>query len=482
MRPLEIVIPLLLALYICWPLLHRRRPTALGILPTFTLIVMITHHRVEGMRWQMVPLYAFTVLVFFMSLPAFLRARGEGEALVRPTGWRRLGLIAALGLLAVSTALPALLPVPVLPAPRGPYAVGTFTRLLVDQSRREIYSGKDEPRKLMMQVWYPAQLPPLEAQPAAWMPDANIVAPEIAEYIGLPRFFLDHLALAKTSSYENLSPAREGGPYPLLVFVHGWNGFRQQVTFIMQELASQGYIVASLDLPYGARMVVFPDPAGERGAGGSLAPNNPAALPPSRSLPQDEYEATIRILVDQWSADIGYALDTLEKMNADSQELLNGLFDRGRIGVFGHSTGGGATIQFCGTDARCQAGLTYDAFMRPVSVQVLENGTSQPFLYIFSELWPFERNTELFEGYYRRVPASNRVITIQGADHYDFTDLPALSPLAPQLGLKGPIPGAQVQKILMDYTLAFFDQTLRAKPSSLLENPSMDYPEVRFEE
>ena len=473
MRPLEIAIPLLLALYRCWPLLHRRRPPALGILPTFTLIVMITHNRVEGMRWQMYPLYAFTVLVFFMSLPAFLRARGEGETLVRPTGYRLLGLIAALGLLAVSTALPVLLPVPSVPAPRGPYAVGTFTRLLVDQARPEIYSGRDEPRKLMVQVWYPAQLPPLEAQPAAWMPDAKVVAPEIAEYIGLPRFFLDHLALAKTSSYENLPPAREGGPYPLLVFVHGWNGFRQQGTFIMQELASQGYVVASLDLPYGARMVVFP--------GGSVAPNNPAALPPSRSLPQDEYEAVARKLVDQWSADIDYTLGVLEIINTDPAEPLNSLLDMNKVGIFGHSTGGGATIQFCGTNARCKAGLTYDAFVRPVSVEVLENGTSQPFLYIFSELWPFERNTELFDGYYRRVAVSNRVLTILGADHYDFTDLPALSPLAPQLGLKGPIPGAQVQKILKDYTLAFFDLALKGKPTSLLDGPSKDYPDVRFD-
>lgn len=324
-----------------------------------------------------------------------------------------------------------------------------------------------------MQIWYPAQLPALEAKPAAWMPDAKLIAPEIAEYIGLPRFFLDHLVYAKSSAYKNLPPAPEGGPYPLLVFVHGWNGFRQQTTFVMQELASQGYIVASLDLPYGARLVVFPD--------GSLAPNNPAALPPSRDLPQDEYEDTIRILVAQWSADIGYTLNALEKMNTDPADPLNGLLNLDKIGIFGHSTGGGATIQFCGADSRCKAGLTYDAFMRPVSMEILENGTPQPFLYLFSELWPSERNTFLFEGYYNHVSPSNRVITILGADHFDFTDLPALSPLAPQLGLKGPIPGAQVQKILIDFTLAFFDLALKEKPTPLLDGPLPEYPETRFD-
>ncbi|MCS6992399.1 MAG: dienelactone hydrolase family protein [Anaerolineales bacterium] len=473
MRPLEVVLPLLLALYVCWPLVSRQRPPALGILPAFALVVMITHARVEGMRWQMIPLYAFTLVLFFWTLPAYLRARGEGEILLRPTGRQLGGLLAALVLLAVSTALPALLPVPQLPPPRGAYAVGTFSRMLVDESRRERYSEKDEPRRLIMQVWYPAQSPSLEAERAAWMREAEQVAPEIAEHIGLPRFFLNHLALAKTFSYENLPPERRNGPYPVLVFVHGWNGFRQQATFLMQDLASHGYVVVSLDLPYGARMVVFPD--------GSVARNNPAALPPASSLPTEEYEAVARKLVAQWTEDIGYTLNVLSKIHTTPSEPLYGLLDLEKIGVFGHSTGGGAAIQFCGLDSRCKAGLTYDAFMRPVATEVLSNGTPQPFLYLFSELWPFPRNNELFERYYQHVPATNRVITVLGADHYDFTDLPALSPLAPQLGLKGPIPAGRVQPLLMDYTLAFFDWALKGKSASLLASPSPAYPEARFD-
>lgn len=473
MRPLEIVLPLVLALYLLWPLFSRRRSPALGILPAFGLVVMITHARVEGLRWQMMPLYAFTLTLFFWTLPAYLRARGEGEVLIRPAGRRLAGLLAALGLLAVATALPALLPVPVTPPPRGEYAVGTFSRMLVDESRREIYSGRDEPRRLMMQVWYPAQPPALQAERAAWMPEAEQVAPEIAAYIGLPRFFLNHLTLAKTFSYENLPPTPQGAPYPVLVFVHGWNGFRQQGTFVLQDLASHGYIVAALDLPYGARMVVFPD--------GSVAHNNPAALPPAEGLSREEYEAIARKLVEQWAGDVGYTLDVLAELNTDPAEPLHNLLDLERIGVFGHSTGGGATIQFCGTDSRCKAGLTYDAFMRPVGLEVLANGTPQPFLYLFSEGWPFPRNTELFQEYLQHVPTSNRVITILGAEHYDFTDLPALSPLATQLGLKGPIPARRVQPLLMDYTLAFFDHALKGKPAPLLEGPSPLYPEARFD-
>jgi hypothetical protein len=99
---------------------------------------------------------------------------------------------------------------------------------------------------------------------------------------------------------------------------------------------------------------------------------------------------------------------------------------------------------------------------------------------MFSELWPFKRNTELFNRYYAHVDASNRMVTILGADHYDFSDIPALSPLAPQLGLKGPIKGARVQSIIQTYVLAFFDQQFKGIPSSLFSSPQSNYPDVIY--
>ncbi|MEI6291272.1 MAG: hypothetical protein WCP19_12640, partial [Chloroflexota bacterium] len=161
--------------------------------------------------------------------------------------------------------------------------------------------------------------------------------------------------------------------------------------------------------------------------------------------------------------------------------ILTNLMDMNKVGAFGHSTGGGAAIQFCGVDERCKTGVTLDAFMRPVSLDVLNNGTKQPFLYLFSELWPFARNTQLFDQYYSHVSPANHVLTILGADHYDFSDLPALSPLAPQLGLKGPINGVRVQKIIDTYVLAYFDQQLKGINSAMFDQRQSDYPDVRYD-
>jgi len=409
------------------------------------------------------------------SLISTLRVwnRPTGQPGIRSQSLSLAVNLIVLFLVLIGAALPLLLPVPKLLAPSGPFPVGTQNLQLTDTNRKEIYSKKDEFRKFMIQIWYPGVPPGSGAKPAPWMPEAAIVAPAIADYLQLPHFFLDHLSLAKTSSFEEIPANSNNGPYPVLIFSHGWNGFRQQSTFLMQDLASHGYVVVALEHPYGARLTVFPD--------GTTAPNNPAALP--KGKPSDEYESAGQLLVKQWAGDIGYTLGYLKTINSDhTQNRFYHLLDLEKVGVFGHSTGGGAAIQFCGTDQRCKAGLTLDAFTRPISPEVLDRGTTQPFFYFFSELWPFERNTELFKRYYSHVDPKNKVVTILGADHYDFSDLPALSPIAQQLGLKGPIKGDRVQKIIKTYTLAFFDQQFKGISSPLFEGPQSEYPDLRYEQ
>jgi hypothetical protein len=68
-----------------------------------------------------------------------------------------------------------------------------------------------------------------------------------------------------------------------------------------------------------------------------------------------------------------------------------------------------------------------------------------------------------------------------GAKHYDFSDLPALSPLAPWMGLKGPISGKRVQRLINDYTLAFFNLHFKNQATDLLDGPNEAYPDLRWE-
>jgi predicted dienelactone hydrolase len=453
MRPLEILIPLLLVIHLFG------RPARQSHIWYFTLTifaVLLLHFVIEGWRWQMIPLYALTLVL--TALP-FL-----GIDIKPPASYLTLFL------LALSTALPILLPVPVIPVPNGPFPIGTRIYELTDTSRAELYSGEEEARRFQVQVWYPSEAGS-SSQRAPWMANADIFAPSISQDIlNLPPFFLDHLALVKVPAYKDAAVNSSGEGFPVILFSHGWNGFNAQNTGQALHLASHGYAVVGVQHTYGAVITVFED--------GMVAKNNPSALPDG--APNDEYEAAARKLADQWAGDLGFTLDFLEEQNGDVNSPFYGHLDLGSVGVYGHSTGGGAVIQFCGTDARCRALLGQDPFMRPVSQEVLEDGISQPTLFLFSQRWADDlnsRNNQLFDPFYERSSETHGALSIDGTAHYDFSDLPLLSPLAPQLGLKGPINGKRVTVILNDYLLSFFDMTLKGIKTDLFEKVS-PYAEV----
>lgn len=473
MRPLEILLPLVLLAAVLWPLFRPSRPDLLGLLPTFALLVVITHARVEGMRWTLYPLYAFTGILFLMSLPAYLKP-GQAAASNPSAGSTSSGkrILAAAAIL-ILTVPALLLPVNPIQRPGGSYSIGTRSYELTDNSREEIYASiPGLPRRLVVQVWYPAPAPEINAQPAPWVAENDPLIDALEKYFKFPSFFLDYLSLLHTNSYPNLPLRQENSPYPVILFAHGLNGFRQQSLAQIEELASRGYIVIAPDFTYGAMVTTY--------SNSDVIYHNRGILPPN-DAPSETYEPVARLLGDQWAEDIAFSLDYFSAENANPQSPFYRALDLEKIGLFGHSTGGGATIEFCARDPRCKAGFTEDAFVRPLSLETLQNGTRQPFFYLFSEKWPFPRNTELFNQYYAQSRPGSPVAVLEGAVHYDFTQIPTLSPLAGPLGLKGQMDGSRNEAILRAYVSAFFDQTLKNLPSPLASRPAEEYPEVHWQ-
>ncbi len=459
MRPFEIIIPLLLTIYLVW---KRPRPFGIRLLPALVLLLTAVHLAVEGYRWQMIPIYALTSILAFSSLRQ-VKTAVDGKP---------LAAILSLSLLAVSTALPALLPVPLIPAPNGPYQAGTTIYELTDPSRQELYSGRDEARRFQIQVWYPAE-PNSSDERAPWMNHVEVFAPSISTYIDLPSFFLDHLALVQIPAYKDSKAAASDQGFPVILFSHGWNGFNAQSSGQALQLASHGYVVVGVQHTYGALVTVFED--------GTVALNNPDALP--RDAPDEIYDPAADKLADQWAGDLGFALDFLTTLDTDSTSRFFNVLDLSKVGVYGHSTGGGAAIQFCSRDSRCKALLGMDPFMRPVSTDVLERGISQPAFFLFSQIWADDvdsLNNAQFKPFFENSKSALGAVSIEGTAHYDFSDLPLLSPLAPQLGLKGPINGKRVTLIVNDYLLSFFDLTLNQRRSDLFDPTKKKYEEVEW--
>jgi predicted dienelactone hydrolase len=450
MRTFEIAIAVLVVLRLAAALFGLRLPQwakwIWGLALSVTLALQLI---LEGYRWQMLPLYVLAVGVFLLTL---LPSKREPRRTVQIAG-ALLGLLLCI----LAVCLPVLLPVPRIPKPGGAYAVGTRTLELIDASRNELYSGNlDEPRRILVQVWYPAAPMP-GGEYAPWLEHIDVYAPAIAAELKLPAFFLDHLKYAKTHSVAGAPIVAEAQPFPVLLFSHGWTGFHAQNTHQAEELASHGYVVAALEHSYGSIVTVFND--------GRIARNNPQALPVG--APPEVLKAAGNRLVQQWAGDLGFVLDELTLLNQVGE--WRGKLDLEHVGVFGHSTGGGATIEFCARDSRCIAGLALDAYLAPVSDELITHGPQQPFLFLYSEAWPSDANDQRFNSL--RVGMGDHVYayTLKGTDHYDFTDLPMLTPLATWLGLKGPLPASRVLPIIDAFELAFFDQYLKGEAGALLD-------------
>ena len=120
--------------------------------------------------------------------------------------------------------------------------------------------------------------------------------------------------------------------------------------------------------------------------------------------------------------------------------------------------------------------------MRPVSDEILKRGVTQPAFFMFSQRWHDDihsLNNRQFKPFIENSKHALGAVYIQGTAHYDFSDLPLLSPLASQLGLKGPINGKRVTTIVDDYLLSFFEMTLKGNESSLFGGQTQKYSEVK---
>src|ERR1700737_2351718 len=116
-------------------------------LQCITTLVIACHVWLEGCRWQMAPAYFLTISLIPYECVHWLWGFAAPYL---------VGIIASLFVLA-AIVFCILLPVFRLPAPTGPYKVGTQIRHIVDQSRRDPFSDNPGgPRELVVQIWYPA--------------------------------------------------------------------------------------------------------------------------------------------------------------------------------------------------------------------------------------------------------------------------------------------------------------------------------------
>ncbi|NNL70349.1 MAG: hypothetical protein HKO70_10360 [Acidimicrobiia bacterium] len=463
MRTLEIVLLALAVLWFLLPGITRRRGIrqGVGLLLAMTLPWQLA---IEGYRWQMVPAYALAALIALATWWEFIGPSEEEPAPARSGGAGR-ALGGLVGIAAV--ALPIILPVPQLPEPDGSFAVGTFSLHLVDDARAETLGARPGgPRELMVQVFYPAE-PGADAETGPWIEDLEAVGAGLAAYLDVPSFAFDHLALTSTHTYPDAPVSDAQAAYPIVVYSHGWRGFRT-VNFNQAEtLASEGYIVVSVDHAHISSMTVFP---GGREVGADVS-----ALPDEDEVGPAAFLAAAGELVDIMAADLDFVVDELADINRGRRSTaLAQRLDMDRLGLFGHSLGGGAVVTFCATDARCLAGLGFDPWVEPVDEGIIAGGLGVPFAYVRSEEWMARDNDDVLRRLVAAGGSDQYLQAISGTQHRDFVFAPLMSPVGGLLGIQGSIDSGRLIDILDDELTGFFGQYLldedRRFPAQLEED------------
>lgn len=451
MRPLEFVLLAAAGLGVVWavsPWRHRRGAAAIVVIVGWA--ALLGQAGTERLRWQIVPLQAALVLLTIAGVTVLVRGR------VVPAQ-RLLG--GAAGVLALLGAAAAwALPVLVLPEPSGPAPVGTVTATLTDAGRLERYGPMPgEPRQIVAQVWYPAHpATPRTTHPLVGGLDGFGAA--AAHELGVPAFTASHLDLIRSHTTPAAEPAPADEARPLVIYSHGWSGFRRIQSNLLELLASHGYVVVGIDHTFGSLATVFPD--------GRVAALDADALP--TDVTAEAYEAASEQLVATFAGDIDLILD--EVANGAVPALRDDV-DLDRVAFIGHSTGGGAAVLACALSRRCGAVVAYDPWVEPVPDDVIGAGLHVPLLSIRSQEWADTPNDKRLRRLHAATEAAEGRVEIEGALHRDFTVVPLLSPLAPALGWSGSTPVERTHEITQEWTLRFLDHHLRGRGRDPLAVP-----------
>jgi dienelactone hydrolase len=262
---------------------------------------------------------------------------------------------------------------------RGPFVSGVRTLTLTS-------NGAD------VEVWYPAPNssatgPHATYSVTEWLPPSlRSLFP--ANYMG---------ATYTTNAYRDVPVAT--GRFPLVVFSHGYGGFRDQSTFLTTWLASWGFVVAAPDLVDNDLTAVL---------GGTHSTSD------ANDLAEDE--STISLMASN---------------DGDVTGFLHGHLDLARIAAIGHSLGGALSEALAVADPRVKtfigmAGATVGSFGQ-TSTGAASQVPQKPGMLMVGTNDHVVNPAGIVSAFHAmRTP--KRLVTLRGFGHLLFSDICAIAP------------------------------------------------------
>ena len=487
------------ALLVClWAWWRRGAPGRSQILTTGAVVALAAGiWATMDDRWQ----GAIGALVGLIYLLVIVLRRGKAVRAGRP--WISgvlFTLLSALAVLALYWFTPH-----DLPPPTGEYAVGVRDFELRDDARKGIMAaGPEEGRRLLVRVWYPAgDVSGLERRPYFTDGEADSTALALGRFVNFPPFF-KYVKHSDTNSFEGAPLLAGVSELPVLIYSHGYTSFAGQNAALMEELASHGYLVYSIQHTYDSAPTLFPN--------GDVADSDPAlmeemlgSLEPSQAMKdafggetyairraghqqnyQDSIDSDNRLAARSapiWVDDRRFVLDSLEQGTVPGGVAdVVAAGDYSRTGEMGMSFGGSTTGGVCMSDRRCAAGVNLDGgdyHGTPFNANL-----PVPFLMFYSD---YEQIASMVGGdpedpgfeahgfndfsYERHESAGLRDdvvrLKVKGATHLGVSDFTLFLRRPLRNPLFGSIDADAMIRIQNDFVRDFFDTHLRGRDVGL---------------
>lgn len=343
----------------------------------------------------------------------------------------------------------------------GAYAVGTERFAVTDITREEVLGPKCGPRRLEVRLYYPVCKEVTVGKERMELSEERVQALQKAYHVKqLPE------GLVRPECFTEIPQV--DGKFPLVIYNHGYgNGYAEGNTMLCCELASNGYIVASIGHAYEAAICEFDD--------GSAVlydkeinkmQNNKiksffAQMKLMRMDAEPEeayayfYELQKKYMgyllgrLPEWGKDTLCVIETLKKSFGDRIDFTRG------IGATGHSFGGATAYWLCQYSEEITCGVNIDGgVFGDYTGMVMK----KPFLQIGCKM---SRNAEIKPLLNTEAPV--RLETFEGASHLGFMDAKFMyeQDSAKARMAVGKMDGCEMHRRLADCHLEFFGEYLQ---------------------
>lgn len=331
----------------------------------------------------------------------------------------------------------------------------------------------------MVQIWYPASST-AKGKTALYISNSAPYAQGFNKVMHVPELLFTSFESVETHAIENAKLADTDSKYPVLVFSHGFTGYKNQNTFQVEQLVSHGYIVVGIDHTYSSVASIFPDQRIVNFDSGGV-----------QELEQMQYSFMDK-RNEVWVEDAKFVVDQIEKLS--SNDFFTGRMDLEHLGMFGHSFGGATTVQMLMEDSRIKAGINMDGVLYG-KLRIPVDGLRKPFLMMSADdtvkgaenmsdaqIAARGMNREEVIKYYDELLAryepvtagGNYWITLKRNKHMSFSDMYLITPLFEWM--EG-VDIRSAHRLINDYTLDFFDHYLKQQPLKRLDQNIGDHPD-----